>query len=54
MSRTANRREFILSSAGLAAGVSVAADVRREVIGVRPPWEQTSDKKVRIGVVGGG
>jgi len=49
-----NRREFIVGSAGLAAGVSAAADVRREVIGVRPPWEQTSDAKVRIGVVGGG
>jgi predicted dehydrogenase len=54
MSRSVSRREFVLSSAGLAAGVSVAAEVRREVIGVQPAWEQTSNAKVRIGVVGGG
>jgi predicted dehydrogenase len=49
-----HRREFIVGSAGLAAGVSAAADVRREVIGVRPPWRQTTARNVRIGVVGGG
>ncbi len=54
MSRRIDRRQFIVGSAGLAASVPLVAGALEDTIGAIPRWEQTSGKKVRIGVVGGG
>ena len=48
-----SRRDFLRSGA-LAAGAPLAAGAVQQVITAGPAWEQTSDKKMRIGVVGGG
>ncbi len=51
------RREFFETLGLGALGVGAVAAAARQVIaaeGPQPKWEQTSDRKVRIGVVGGG
>ena len=50
MSSELNRREFLVAGAAFAGMASLAAEEHAPVA----PWEQTTDKKVRIGVVGGG
>lgn len=49
-----SRSEFLrLSSAALAAA-PLAAAVLREAVAAEVEWEQRSDKKIRMGIVGGG
>ncbi|MBN2310407.1 MAG: Gfo/Idh/MocA family oxidoreductase, partial [Candidatus Hydrogenedentes bacterium] len=51
-----SRRAFLQSTAGAAAaGVAAGAlpAALERAAAAEPPWEQTSDRKIRIGVVGG-
>ena len=48
-----SRRGFIKATATSASGI-VLAGVSAEALAAGPPWQQTSDKKIRIGIVGGG
>ena len=52
-SNSLSRREFLQAS-GAALAMPAATGMVHHVLADAPAWEQTSDKEVRIGVVGGG
>jgi len=54
MTKQLDRRQFIVGTVGLAAGAAAAAEALDNLVETGPAWEQTSDRKVRIGIVGGG
>jgi predicted dehydrogenase len=49
-----SRRGFMQSGAAAALGIHMMSEAVKQALSQERPWEQTSDKKVRIGVVGGG
>jgi predicted dehydrogenase len=49
-----SRRDFLKVGGGFVLGASAAAGLVRDVLAIGPAWEQTSDKKIRIGICGGG
>ncbi|MCP4645390.1 MAG: Gfo/Idh/MocA family oxidoreductase [bacterium] len=51
--RDVTRRDFLRVGAAGGAALGVAA-VAQRAMAAEAPWEQRSDKKIRIGVVGGG
>jgi len=48
-----SRRGFMRTTAAGASGI-VLAGASSDVLASGPAWQQTSEKKIRMGVVGGG
>ena len=48
-----SRRGFIKTTAAGASGI-VLAGAPTDALAAGPPWQQTSENKIRIGIVGGG
>jgi len=48
-----SRRGFMQSGAAAALGMHMMSEAVEQALSQERPWEQTSDKKVQIGVVGG-
>jgi predicted dehydrogenase len=48
-----DRRSFIQSAGLTLLAGAIATEAAREAIAQAPAWQQTSDRKIRIGVVGG-
>lgn len=54
MSQPLDRRNFLKTATLAVVGPAITASALNDALGGIRPWQQTSDKKVRIGVVGGG
>jgi predicted dehydrogenase len=49
-----SRRDFLKVVGAVIVGTSALAAVVREALAQTPAWQQTSDRKIRIGICGGG